>query len=83
MTDLFSHDTITDRGLVCLEDGRCFKGGLKRHLWTRYLLTPEAYRAKWGLPADYPMQHPAFTAGVERQKAEAAAFRARLTVEPA
>lgn len=75
MTDLFAAGTITERGLVCLEDGRCFKGGLRRHLLTRYLLTPEAYRAKWGLPADYPMQHPDFTAAVERSKAEAAARR--------
>lgn len=40
--------------LVCLEDGKQFKS-LKRHLLTHYNLTPEAYRQKWGLPADYPM----------------------------
>ncbi len=40
--------------LVCLEDGKKMKM-LKRHLRTSYDMTPEQYRAKWGLPADYPM----------------------------
>jgi predicted transcriptional regulator len=43
--------------LVCLEDGRRFKS-LKRHLRTKYNLSPEDYRAKWGLPKDYPMVAP-------------------------
>lgn len=43
--------------IVCLEDGRKFKS-LKRHLRTRYNLSPEAYRQRWGLPADYPMVAP-------------------------
>lgn len=43
--------------LVCLEDGRKFKS-LKRHLRTKYNLSPEDYRAKWGLPKDYPMVAP-------------------------
>lgn len=43
--------------IVCLEDGEQFKS-LKRHLATRYGLTPDEYRAKWGLPADYPMAAP-------------------------
>lgn len=43
--------------LVCLEDGRKLKM-LKRHLRTTYGLSPEEYRAKWGLPADYPMVAP-------------------------
>ena len=47
-------DSIKPDHLVCLEDGKKFKM-LKRHLMTRYNLTPEEYRAKWGLPADYPM----------------------------
>jgi predicted transcriptional regulator len=46
--------SVTADYLVCLEDGRRFKS-LKRHLRTRYNMTPEQYRAKWGLPADYPM----------------------------
>ncbi len=43
--------------IVCLEDGQKFKS-LKRHLRTHYDLTPEEYREKWGLPADYPMVAP-------------------------
>ncbi|HEX8472315.1 MAG TPA: MucR family transcriptional regulator [Brevundimonas sp.] len=43
--------------LVCLEDGRKFKS-LKRHLRTKYNMSPEEYRAKWGLPKDYPMVAP-------------------------
>jgi predicted transcriptional regulator len=43
--------------LVCLEDGERHKM-LKRHLWTRYRMTPDAYREKWGLPDDYPMISP-------------------------
>jgi predicted transcriptional regulator len=49
--------SITPDYLVCLEDGRKFKS-LKRHLRTRYNLSPEEYRAKWGLPKDYPMVAP-------------------------
>ena len=45
--------------LVCLEDGRKFKS-LKRHLRTKYNLSPEDYRAKWGLPKDYPMVAPSY-----------------------
>jgi predicted transcriptional regulator len=40
--------------IVCLEDGKKLKM-LKRHLMTHYQMTPEDYRAKWNLPADYPM----------------------------
>ena len=43
--------------LICLEDGRKFKS-LKRHLRTKYNMSPEEYRAKWGLPKDYPMVAP-------------------------
>jgi predicted transcriptional regulator len=43
--------------IVCLEDGKKLKM-LKRHLMTRYQMTPDQYRAKWGLPADYPMVAP-------------------------
>ena len=43
--------------IVCLEDGKKFKS-LKRHLRTQYSMTPEQYREKWGLPADYPMVAP-------------------------
>jgi predicted transcriptional regulator len=43
--------------IVCLEDGKKLKM-LKRHLMTHYSMTPEDYRARWGLPADYPMVAP-------------------------
>ena len=43
--------------VVCLEDGKKLKM-LKRHLMTHYQMTPEQYRAKWGLAADYPMVAP-------------------------
>ena len=43
--------------VVCLEDGKKLKM-LKRHLMTHYNLTPDQYRARWGLPADYPMVAP-------------------------
>ncbi|HWU50881.1 MAG TPA: MucR family transcriptional regulator [Asticcacaulis sp.] len=47
--------------IICLEDGRKFKS-LKRHLRTKYSMSPEDYRAKWGLPKDYPMVAPAYAA---------------------
>ena len=47
--------------LVCLEDGRKFKS-LKRHLRTKYNMSPEEYRAKWNLPKDYPMVAPNYAA---------------------
>lgn len=43
--------------IICLEDGKKLKM-LKRHLMTHYQMTPDDYRAKWGLPADYPMVAP-------------------------
>lgn len=49
--------SVTDDHIVCLEDGKKFKS-LKRHLRTRYDLSPEEYRQKWGLPRDYPMVAP-------------------------
>ncbi|MGV7120232.1 MucR family transcriptional regulator [Sphingopyxis sp. 550A] len=45
--------------IVCLEDGKKLKM-LRRHLMTHYNMTPDDYRAKWGLPADYPMVAPAY-----------------------
>ncbi len=45
--------------IVCLEDGKKLKM-LKRHLATRYDLTPDQYRRRWNLPADYPMVAPAY-----------------------
>lgn len=45
--------------IICLEDGKKLKM-LKRHLKTSYNLTPDEYRAKWGLPSDYPMVAPTY-----------------------
>jgi predicted transcriptional regulator len=51
--------SVTDEYIVCLEDGRRLKT-LKRYIQRRYALTPEAYRARWGLPHDYPMMAPSY-----------------------
>jgi predicted transcriptional regulator len=51
--------SVTPDYLICLEDGKKFKS-LKRHLRTHYDMSPEEYRTKWGLPADYPMVAPAY-----------------------
>lgn len=53
-------DSLTDDALICLEDGLSFQS-LKRHLRVKYNMTPEAYRKKWGLAADYPMVAPNYT----------------------
>ncbi|MEQ3649925.1 MucR family transcriptional regulator [Hyphomonas sp.] len=52
--------SIGEDYLICLEDGLKFKS-LKRHLRTKYDMTPEEYREKWGLPADYPMVAPGYS----------------------
>ena len=49
--------SVTPDYLICLEDGKKLKM-LKRHLKTAYNMTPEEYRERWGLPADYPMVAP-------------------------
>lgn len=51
--------SIGDDFIICLEDGKKLKM-LKRHLKTRYNMTPEEYRHRWGLPSDYPMVAPAY-----------------------
>lgn len=53
--------SITPEHIVCLEDGKKFKS-LKRHLRTQYGMTPEQYRDKWNLGADYPMVAPNYAA---------------------
>lgn len=53
-------ESITDDYIVCLEDGRRMKT-LKKHLMAKFGLTPEQYRTKWGLPADYPMACPSYS----------------------
>lgn len=72
--------SITPDYIICLEDGKKFKS-LKRHLRTKYDMTPDQYRAKWGLPPDYPMVAPNYASarselakamglGAQRRKAE-------------
>jgi len=53
--------SVTPESIVCLEDGKRMKM-LKRHLATRFNLTPNEYRKRWGLPDDYPMVAPAYAA---------------------
>ncbi|MGE0746970.1 MAG: MucR family transcriptional regulator [Rhodospirillales bacterium] len=51
--------SVTPEYIICLEDGRKLKM-LKRHLKTAYDMTPDEYRARWGLPPDYPMVAPKY-----------------------
>ncbi len=76
---------MTPDFIICLEDGKKFKS-LKRHLGVHFGLTPDAYRAKWGLPADYPMVAPNYAAsrsqlakviGLGRKAAEVAPAKAK------
>ena len=52
--------SVTQDHIVCLEDGKKFRS-LKRHIGTVYGLSPDEYRAKWGLPKDYPMVAPGYS----------------------
>jgi len=68
--------------IVCLEDGKRFKS-LKRHLRTVYDLTPDQYRAKWGLAHDYPMVAPNYAAArSELAKQMGLGARRRKTPQP-
>ena len=78
--------SVTPEYIVCLEDGMKFKS-LKRHLRTHHNLSPEEYRAKWGLPLDYPMVAPAYAAarsnlaksmGLGQRNGKVAALKAEL-----
>ena len=51
--------SVTPDYLICLDDGKKLKM-LKRHLRTAYNMSPDEYRAKWGLKDDYPMVAPAY-----------------------
>jgi predicted transcriptional regulator len=53
--------SVTDDHIICLEDGKRLKT-LKRHLMSDHGITPEEYRAKWGLKPDYPMVAPTYSA---------------------
>lgn len=73
--------SVTPDFIVCLEDGKKFKS-LKRHLSTYYALTPDAYRTKWGLPADYPMVAPNYAAA-RSQLAKASGLGRKAPTDPA
>ena len=47
-------ESVSNEYITCLEDGQNYKS-LKRHLRSKFGLSPKAYREKWGLPTDYPM----------------------------
>jgi predicted transcriptional regulator len=53
--------SVTPDFIVCLEDGQKFKS-LRRHLRSKYNMSPEEYRSKWGLADDYPMVAPNYAA---------------------
>ncbi|MEA1675470.1 MucR family transcriptional regulator [Nitrospirillum sp. BR 11163] len=69
--------SVTPEYIICLEDGKRLKM-LKRHLRTAYGLTPEEYREKWGLPADYPRTAPNY-AGKRSKLATQAGLGTRKT----
>ena len=71
--------SVTDDHIVCLEDGKKLKM-LKRHLMTDHGLTPEEYRARWGLKPDYPMVAPSYSA---QRQAAGEADRPRPQAGPA
>ena len=66
--------------IVCLEDGKKLKM-LKRHLMTHYGMTPDQYRAKWGLPADYPLVAPNY-AEQRRMLAKSIGLGTKRTAKP-
>ena len=72
--------SVTDEFIICLEDGKKLKM-LKRHLHTAYDMTPEQYRAKWGLPYDYPMVAPEY-ARKRQELAKAIGLGRKRTPEP-
>ena len=73
--------SVTPDYIICLEDGKKFKS-LKRHIGVHFSLTPEAYRAKWGLPVDYPMVAPNYAAS-RSQLAKSIGLGRKAEPEPA
>ena len=74
--------SVTDDYIVCLEDGKKLKM-LKRHLMTAYNMTPEEYRAKWGLKRDYPMVAPNYAAKRQELAKKIGLGRKRPVAPPA
>ena len=74
--------SVTADYVICLEDGRRLKS-LKRHLRSAYGMTPEQYRAKWGLGPDYPMVAPNYAKKrSELAKSMGLGLKRRKTVKP-
>ncbi|RVD31832.1 MucR family transcriptional regulator [Mesorhizobium sp. M4B.F.Ca.ET.017.02.2.1] len=74
--------SVTADYIICLEDGKKFKS-LKRHLTTHYNLSPDEYRQKWNLPADYPMVAPNYAATRSALAKAAGLGRKPTTAKPA
>jgi predicted transcriptional regulator len=74
--------SVTDDYIICLEDGKKLKM-LKRHLMTAYDMTPEEYRAKWGLKSDYPMVAPNYSARRQELAKQIGLGRKPAAPEPA
>jgi predicted transcriptional regulator len=74
--------SVTPDCIICLEDGKKFKS-LKRHLRTRYDMSPEEYRERWGLPHDYPMVAPLYAESRSRLAKEMGLGQRRKPEEPA
>ena len=73
--------SIAHEHLVCLEDGRKVRT-LKRYLGTRYGMTPDDYRRRWGLPPDYPMVAPAYNEMRSEMAKRSGLGRKKLAPEP-
>ncbi|PBC05823.1 MucR family transcriptional regulator [Mesorhizobium sp. WSM3860] len=73
--------SVTPDYIICLEDGKKFKS-LKRHIGVHFGLSPEAYRTKWGLPADYPMVAPNYAAS-RSELAKSIGLGRKAEAEPA
>lgn len=70
--------SVTDDHIVCLEDGKKLKM-LKRYLRSHYDMSPDEYRRRWGLPADYPMVAPSYAARRSRFAKEIGLGKSRAT----
>jgi len=70
--------SVSDDYIICLEDGKQFKS-LKRHLRTRYAMSPDEYRSKWGLDSDYPMVAPNYAKARSKLAKEMGLGQAKAT----
>ncbi|MEH6718447.1 MAG: MucR family transcriptional regulator [Aurantimonas endophytica] len=73
--------SVTADHIICLDDGKKFRS-LKRHLMTEHNLTPKEYRARWDLPADYPMVAASYAAARSRLAKEAGLGKKRGRTGP-